>query len=47
MCKYDKWVNMNYGWGDRHTNKQTNTQTDRHINTMNWPGVGARPSENI
>ena len=25
----------------------TNRQTDRHINTMTKPGLGAGPSENI
>ena len=34
---------MNYGWGDRQTQK--NTQTDKHINTMTWAGLGAGPSE--
>ena len=24
---------------------QTHTQTQRHINTMAWPGLGAGPSE--
>ena len=23
------------------------TQTDTHINTMTWPGLGAGPSENV
>ena len=32
---------MNYGWGD----KQTHTQTDKHINTMTPPDLGAGPSE--
>ena len=42
MCKCELWVNMNYGWGDR----QSNTQTDRHISTITRPGLGAGPSEN-
>ena len=28
------------------TNRQTNTQTDRHINTMTWPDLRVGPSEN-
>ena len=44
MCEYDLFVNMNYGWVGTH--RQTNTQTDRHINTMTRPGSGAGLSEN-
>ena len=37
MCKYQVWVNMNYGWGtDTHANKQPY----RHINTMTQPCPG-------
>ena len=36
MCQYELWVNMNYEWGDRQTHRHTN----RHINTMNRPGLG-------
>ena len=33
---------MGEGRGDKHTHKQT----DKHINTMTRPGLGAGPSEN-
>ena len=45
MFKYELWVNMNYGWGDKQTNKHTDTHTEGHINTMTGPGQGAGPSE--
>ena len=41
MCKYESWVNMNYGWGG-----QTHTQTERHTERQThqyhdsaWPRV--------
>ena len=46
MCKYELWVNTNYGGTDTQTNKHTNRQTNRHFNTMTGPGLGAGPSEN-
>ena len=42
MCKYELWVNMNYGWGDRQSH--TETHPDTHINTMTQPGLGAGPT---
>ena len=37
---------MNYGWGDKHTHRQTDRHTGTHINTMTRPGLRAGPSEN-
>ena len=31
---------------DKHTERETNKKTHTHINTMNWPGLVAGPSEN-
>ena len=53
MGEYDLCVNLSYGWiwimgwwgGREHTDIQTETQTDTHINTMTRPGWGAGPSE--
>ena len=46
MCKYQLWVNTNYGGRtDTHTDKYTNRQTHRHFNTMTWPGVEAWASD--
>ena len=39
MGEYELWVGGQ-------TNTQTDRQTDRHINTMTRPGLGAGPSEN-
>ena len=35
MGEYELWVNMNYGWGDRQTDRHTDrqTHTDRHTHT--------------
>ena len=42
MCKYELWVNMNYGGGaDTHADRQTNRH-NTHINTMTRPGQGPR-----
>ena len=41
MCKYELWVNTNYG-----EDRQTDKQTDGHINTMTRPGLRAGRSEN-
>ena len=50
MGEYDYCVNTNYGWikimGGGQTHTYTDTHTDIHINTMNWLGLGAGPSEN-
>ena len=50
MCKYEIWVNKIYARGRQthiHTQKdrQTDRQTNGHINTINEPGLGAGPSE--
>ena len=49
MGECELWVNMNYDWENRDTNKQTNKNlhTDRHINAMTRPGLRAGPSENM
>ena len=33
------------GEGRGQAERQTHAQTDKHINTMTWPGLGAEPSE--
>ena len=33
--------------GHTTTHRQTHKQTDRHINTMTWPGLVARLSEKV
>ena len=38
MGKSELWM----GGGHRHRHRQT----DKHINTMTWPGLKAGPSEN-
>ena len=43
MCEYELWVKTNYGGG---TDTRTHKQTERHINTMTQPGLGAGRSEN-
>ena len=47
MIEYEIWVNMSYGWRDRHTDRQTDRQTQGHIDTMIWPGIGAWPCKNL
>ena len=39
MGEFELWV------GDRHTKTQTHTDIDAHINTIIWPGLGARLSK--
>ena len=53
MGQYDLWVNMIIrvvqasSGGGGHRDRHADTQADTHINTMNRPGLGAEPSENI
>ena len=47
---WDLCVNMNYEWIKKKlggTDTQLCRHTDKHINTITWPGLGAGPSENI
>ena len=41
MGDYDLCVNLNYGWIWIMGGGQTDTRTDRHVNTMTQPGLGA------
>ena len=43
MGEYELWVKIIMVG----THRQTDTQTDIHIDTMTWPGVGAKTSKNL
>ena len=45
MCNSKLWVKIIYGRGV--TDTQTDTQVDKHINTMTRSGLRAGPSENM
>ena len=43
---FELWVSFELRVGGQ-TDKQTDRQTHRHINTMTQPGLGAGPSEKV
>ena len=48
MSKVSKrYLKVQASGGGGQTDRQTKRQTDRYINTMTRPGLGAGPSENI